>query len=90
MQNLSASIDDSSESIYSDNRKPEKVLIVVLTSNRGLCGAFNANVIKSAVVTLHTDYPEQLAQGKVSLITVGRKATEYLQEAEIQRDRFMG
>jgi len=80
MQNLSSSIDDSGESIYSENRKPEKILFVVLTSNRGLCGAFNANIIKAVVASLQTDYPEQLAQGTVSLITAGRKATEFFRK----------
>jgi F-type H+-transporting ATPase subunit gamma len=80
MQNLSSSIDDSGESIYSENRKPEKILFVVLTSNRGLCGAFNANIIKAVVASLQTDYPEQLAQGTISLITAGRKATEFFRK----------
>src|SRR6187431_3304283 len=47
LENLSASL-DSSDGIYSNQREMKHVLIVVITSNRGLCGGFNANVIKAA------------------------------------------
>ena len=62
LQNLSASIDDSSESSYTRERKPEKILFVVITSNRGLCGAFNSNIIKAVVTLIQTDYAVQLAR----------------------------
>ena len=40
LQNLSATIDNSDENVFSQDRKPEKILLVVIASNRGLCGAF--------------------------------------------------
>src|SRR5512133_1054786 len=46
---LSQSLADSEvENIYGRQSSPEKILIVVITSNRGLCGAFNSNVIREA------------------------------------------
>lgn len=48
MQNLSASSQDSNLGVYAENRPVKKALIVAITSNRGLCGAFNSNVIKQA------------------------------------------
>jgi F-type H+-transporting ATPase subunit gamma len=80
MQNLSSSMGDSGESAYTKVRNTEKILLVVITSNRGLCGGFNSNIIKATLNLLSTTYPEQLKKGNVSLITIGRKATEYFRK----------
>lgn len=48
LQNLSAGLDGDSGSNYADNREVNKVLIVAISSNRGLAGAFNSNIIKEA------------------------------------------
>jgi F-type H+-transporting ATPase subunit gamma len=80
LQNLSASIGDSSENAFSQARPPEKVLLVVIASNRGLCGAFNSNVMKMAVNLTATNYQRQFSQGNVSFITIGRKASEYFRK----------
>ena len=80
LQNLSASIDNSDENVFSLERKPEKVLLVVIASNRGLCGAFNSNIIKMAVNLTETTYHQQFSQNSGSLITIGRKATEYFRK----------
>ena len=77
MQNLSSSIDDSSENAYSGVREPKRILLVVITSNRGLCGGFNSNVIKAATGLIQTTFGVQNAAGNVHLITVGRKGTEF-------------
>jgi F-type H+-transporting ATPase subunit gamma len=77
LQNLSASIGDSGESVYSEQREPNRILLLVIASNRGLCGAFNSNVIKAALALLGEKYQAQHARGDVSLVTIGRRATEY-------------
>ena len=77
LQNLSASLDSDDGNLYSEQRSPEKVLIVVLTSNRGLCGAFNANILRTAVQRIQVDYGSQFKAGNVSLLTIGRKGTEF-------------
>ena len=46
LQSLSASLDGDAGSAYADNREINKVLVVAITSNRGLCGAFNSNILK--------------------------------------------
>ena len=48
LQNLSATLDSDSGSKFSEQRDVKNVLIVAITSNRGLCGAFNSNIIKQA------------------------------------------
>ncbi|MFZ4522497.1 MAG: ATP synthase F1 subunit gamma [Bacteroidales bacterium] len=80
LQNLSASIDSSDENVFSQERKIEKVLLVVVTSNRGLCGAFNSNIIKMAVHLVENTYRQQNSQNNVSVMTIGRKATEYFRK----------
>src|SRR6195952_4740566 len=71
--NLSASLEDGS-SPFLQEREPTRVLVVVVTSNRGLAGAFNANAIKTANVLIAEKYNEQLKAGNVSVIGIGKKA----------------
>lgn len=79
LQNLSASISDADEessSEFTQDREPEKVLIVVITSDRGLCGAFNNNVIKAALNLAKEKYADQLSAGQVSFMGIGKKGFE--------------
>ena len=77
LQNLSASLDSGDGNIWSQQRKAEKVLLVIITSNRGLCGAFNSNILRTAVQRIKTDYAAQYEAGNVSVLTIGRKGTEF-------------
>jgi F-type H+-transporting ATPase subunit gamma len=76
LQNLSSGEGDD-ENVYGRQSEINKVLLIPITSNRGLCGAFNANVIKRSVRLLNEDYKSQNAQGNVDIITVGKKASEF-------------
>jgi F-type H+-transporting ATPase subunit gamma len=78
LANLSASLEDGS-SPFLEEREPNKVLIVVVSSNRGLAGAFNANVIKTANNLVAEKYMEQLKAGNVSVVAIGKKSQEYYQ-----------
>jgi F-type H+-transporting ATPase subunit gamma len=80
LQNLSSSIENSDENVFSRERKPEKVLLIVIASNRGLCGAFNSNIVKMAVSLTTGKYSQQFIRNNVSFITIGRKATEYFRK----------
>jgi F-type H+-transporting ATPase subunit gamma len=81
---LSLSLLDSEvENIYGRVSPPEKVLIVVITSNRGLCGAFNTNVINETKRVISEKYPEQLRKGTLRLLTIGRKGFEYFRKQKI-------
>lgn len=77
LQNLSASLDSGDANPYTQQRSAEKVLLVVITSNRGLCGAFNTNVLRAAVQRIQNEYATQAGLGNVSFLTIGRKATEF-------------
>jgi F-type H+-transporting ATPase subunit gamma len=76
LANLSASLEDSA-SPYLQEREPVRVLVVVVSSNRGLAGAFNTNAIKTANNLIAEKYSEQLRAGNVSVVAIGRKAQEY-------------
>lgn len=77
LENLSASL-DSSEGVYSKQRDVKNVLLVVITSNRGLCGGFNANVIKAA----NRQIREQHKGCKVSVICVGKKGADFFRKTD--------
>ncbi len=78
LQELSAGTDSLDSGNYTDKRLGNKQLLVVLSSNRGLCGAFNSNVIKK-VNAIASGYSKPGKSDDLALITIGRKATEYFQ-----------
>ncbi len=83
LQEIMGNVGDSirtDEQPYLQKREKENVLIVVFTSNKGLCGAFNTNVIKQTVKYIQEKYPKLHKEGKVSLMTIGKKATEYFKK----------
>ncbi len=78
MSDLSASLDDSNENVFTTARDSEKVLLVTITSNRGLCGAFNLNVVKEAVKQVEGEFAPQLKKGNVDFFCVGKKGADIL------------
>jgi len=58
-------------------REIKSVLLVVVTSNRGLCGAFNANIIKQAESKIKKIYDSQRSAGKLDMLCIGKKGHEY-------------
>jgi F-type H+-transporting ATPase subunit gamma len=77
LQNLSASLDSNDDNVFSQLRKPEKILLVVITSNRGLCGGFNSNILRAAVQRIQNEYSAQYKAGNVNILTIGRKGSEF-------------
>ncbi len=74
----------SSAGVYAKSRPAEKVLIVVITSNRGLCGGFNSSVIKAVNQLIREKYPEQAAKGNVSLACVGKKGADFFKRSNLK------
>lgn len=82
---LSQSLSDSDvENVYGRDSEPEKVLIVVITSNRGLCGAFNTNVIKETRRIISEKYNEQYKNGTLWLLPIGKKGFDYFRKLEVK------
>lgn len=77
--NLSANLEGSS-SPYTLEREPNKVLIVVVSSNRGLAGAFNMNVIKATNNLIADKYADQYKNGNVSIISIGKKSQDFYEK----------
>ncbi|MBV7269200.1 ATP synthase F1 subunit gamma [Winogradskyella luteola] len=72
LQSLSATLDADSGSKYSVQREVNNVLVVAITSNRGLCGAFNSNIIKQVNALISDEY----AGKNVSVFAIGKKAND--------------
>jgi len=77
LENLSATL-DLSENAFSEQREVKNVLIVGITSNRGLCGGFNNNIIKRAGVLIHEDYKD----ANVQVLSVGKKIRDVYKRTE--------
>ena len=58
-------------------RQPEKILFIVITSDRGLCGAYNANIIKMAKLAIREKYSAQASKGNVQIWSIGKKGYEH-------------
>ena len=74
LQNLSATLDVDSGGAYATQREVSKVLMVVVTSNRGLCGGFNSSITKEVVRTIQHKYQNVT----VDLLTIGKKGGDVL------------
>ena len=74
LQNLSATLDSNDGGVYTEQREVNKVLIVAITSNRGLCGSFNSSVIKKVRNIITTQY----AGKEVSILAIGKKGNDLL------------
>ena len=74
LQNLSGSIEDASGSAYANERPVEKVLLVAISSNRGLCGGFNSSIIKEVIAQRNGVY----AGKQVEVFTIGKKGNDIL------------
>src|SRR6476661_802277 len=77
--NLSASLEEGT-SPYTQAREPRRVLIVAVSSNRGLAGAFNANVIKTTNLLITERYAEQYRKGNVQIVAIGKKVQDYYEK----------
>ncbi len=75
---ISGSLKDDEQNIYSRSSEQEKILLILITSNRGLCGAFNSNAIKSAIYTALETYSAKMMAGNVHFLAIGKKGYDFL------------
>lgn len=78
LQNLSATLDGDSGSKLADQREVNKVLVIAITSNRGLAGAFNSNIVKECRVLISETYSGK----QVDFLTLGKKGNDILRKTE--------
>lgn len=75
--NIVAGSDGDGSTSLADERPAENVMIIVVTSDRGLCGGYNSNLIKLAKLTIREKYAAQYAKGHVSILPIGKKGYEH-------------
>jgi F-type H+-transporting ATPase subunit gamma len=83
LKNLGDTVDNEKLSKYFKEQALDRVLLVVVTSDRGLCGGFNANVIKRVKNLLSDEYAALAAQNKVDLLFIGKKAFDTFKKTNI-------
>jgi len=76
-------VDSEDENVYGRKSDPVKVLVVVITSNRGLCGGFNANVIRETRRVIAEKYKEQNGKGNLWFVAIGKKGFDFLKRQKL-------
>lgn len=82
LSNIVSGLSDDMEIKLADERPAEKILIIPITSDRGTCGAYNANVIKAARNLIAQKYTTQFAKGDVTILPIGKKGYDYFMKHE--------
>lgn len=77
LRNLSSAQGDGADNWFSAVREEKKILIVAVSSDRGLCGSFNTNVFKGVLRLINEKYEQQNRQGNVAVLSIGKKAEDY-------------
>jgi len=81
LSNIVSNAEGSTDLKLADERPIENVLLIVITSDRGLCGAFNSNLIKLAKQTIGDKYDSAFKKGNVTIWNIGKKGFEGLSKA---------
>ncbi len=84
LTSLSASLENVDDSVYTADRAPEKVLLILVSSNRGLCGGFNTNITKKAIEVARGKYAEQLKLGNLDFLCIGKQGQRQLKHRGFQ------
>ncbi len=77
LANLSSSMEEGEGGNFAKVRPVEKVLIVAVSSNRGLAGAFNTNIMRAINSLLANEYNAQMKAGNVNILCIGKKASDF-------------
>ena len=80
LSNVSSGVEDDTANVYAEARPVEKVLLVVISSDRGLCGAFNSNVFKATLSLIKEKYQDQHNNNNVYILPIGKKALDYFKK----------
>lgn len=78
LTSISSSLEETEDSLYTKQREPEKVLVVLISSNRGLCGGFNTNIAKTAAKLVLEEYQKQDDQKNVEFLCIGKQGMRQL------------
>lgn len=85
LKNLSsAQTSGDTDNWYSQRRDEKKILVVAISSDRGLCGSFNSSVFKGVLRVIQEEYSAQFNKGNVTVLSVGKKAAEYFSKRKVE------
>jgi len=83
LSSLGDALKDDEDNAYVKKKEEGKVLLVVITSNKGLCGGFNSSVIKKTVRLTQDEYKSQFQKKELDLFIVGKKASDFFKKTEM-------
>ncbi|MDI9364916.1 MAG: ATP synthase F1 subunit gamma [Flavobacterium sp.] len=86
LSNIVSNIDSETSIALAEERAIEKVLLIVITSDRGLAGAYNSNVVKAAKEAIVTKYSEQEKKGNITIWNIGKKGWESMSKSGYKTD----
>jgi F-type H+-transporting ATPase subunit gamma len=86
LSNIVSNLDGDASIKLAEQRSINNVLLIVITSDRGLCGAYNSNVVKLAKATINDKYFNQYKNGKVTIWNIGKKGWESLTKSGYKTD----
>jgi F-type H+-transporting ATPase subunit gamma len=80
LYHLLESLEESADTPYAEQREVSKAIVVVMTSDRGLCGAFNTNIIKKTVAIIDEKYAAVRNAGNLSIMCIGKRGFDYFRK----------
>ncbi len=80
LRNILSNLGSSASTTFGVERPLKKACVVVVTSNRGLCGAFNTNIIKSAVAVINEKYSGLRKEGNLTILCIGKKGYDAMRK----------
>ena len=90
LQNIAANLGGEMNSSFAKQRPVQKVLVVLITSDKGLCGGFNSNSIKLVKSLLNEKYANLAAKNKVDILTVGKKGYDAFKSSKLKINNDFG
>jgi F-type H+-transporting ATPase subunit gamma len=80
LRNILSNMDGDADISFGKTREVKNACMVVITSNRGLCGAFNTNIIKAAMRTIDVKFEEQRNNKKLDILCIGKKGYDFFRK----------
>ena len=84
LDNISTTLETADDSPYHKNSGEANILLIVLTSDRGLCGAFNSNMFRKVNQLLQEQYSKQYESGNLTVLPLGKKAYDYYRKRDFR------
>ncbi|MCW3806442.1 ATP synthase F1 subunit gamma [Plebeiibacterium marinum] len=81
---LVSSLDEDQKIALAEPREPDRVLVMMITSNRGLCGAFNSSIVKEVVNLVRNKYSSHYKNGFIDVVSIGKQGQKLLKSAGIE------